>query len=239
MKVRFGAILFVGLLLIGALVAKTDGQTAPSIPVRHTLSEGSSLVAMGPAADIWVRITYTREMWISPDGSGRIDEKHLPMSFPSESERLDWIAAGEPTVTPISQDFGPGKLAYLRLDEVPRDPIELAAQLAAGEASPAESLRRVTLLLVETVPPADLTNAIVAAAARIPEVSVEDRGTTVVLSGTTGEPDNVLTTIVLDVRSGQLISEERVAHGQLPSLAADPPILMLERNIKLSESLPR
>jgi hypothetical protein len=230
--VKFPAVLLI--VCTVALVAVSHER----LPTRHTLSSGSSLVALDPESSVWVKVAGTREIWVAPDGSGRIEEQQEPLSFPSETEQGEWVALGSPVVTPMSQAFGPGGLVYLRLDDIPRDPTALADQLVTDGASPPQILRRVVLLLYETVPPVDLTSALVSALRLIPSIVVEDLGTMVRVSGMDEASEGrVLTTIVIDLRSGQLVTEERVARAALPGLTADPPIVILERTIDLSEQI--
>ena len=88
----------------------------------------------------------------------------------------------------------------------------------------------VALLLYENVPPTDLTVAVVSALRQVPGIEAEDTGNLRIFTGT-DETSQTQSAIVIDVGTGQLVSEMRFALGPLPGLAVDPPILMLERRI--------
>jgi hypothetical protein len=228
----------VRLLVVATIVGAVFIVVASRTPLltRHTTSHGSSMMTFGASSSVWARITYIREIWVAPDGSGRINQLEQPPSFPSDAERAEWLELGSPTGTPISQAFGPGQLAYISLDDVPRDSAKLAKELAKDEATPSEILRRVVLLLFETVPPLEVTNAVVNALRQMPGVVVEDLGTRVKVTGADEAPQGGrLSTIVIDMRTGQLVSEKRIATESIPGLPVDPPILMLERIVDATE----
>jgi hypothetical protein len=234
-RARILAVLVASAISVMGVVAVSTLSRSP-LPTRHTVSSGSSLVTLDTDSSVWARVTYTREVWIAPDGSGRIVEHNEPLGFPSETEQREWLAAGSPMITPVSQSFERGGLVYLLLDTVPRDPAAIASQLTADGPTSTQVLRRVVLLLNETVPPLDLTEAVVSALRRIPGIAVDDRGTVVMVSGTDeGAVGSVKTSLLIDLRTGQLVSEKRVATNAIPGLTAEPPIVMLERTIELTE----
>ncbi|MEP6468202.1 MAG: hypothetical protein ABJC24_00365 [Chloroflexota bacterium] len=226
-----GLLMALGLIALAILMFQR-----PQDPIRHTLSHGSSLVTFDAAGTVWGRRSFVREIWVAPDGSGRIDERDDSLTFPNDTERAEWVALGSPATPAISRSFGPGELSYVRLDRMSRDPRELLGDMTAGGAKPTDTLRMVALLLYENVPPTDLTHAVVGALRQVPGVEVEDRGNLVIFTGTdetsTGRAQG---RIVIDVSTGQLVSEERYALGALPGLSVEPPIVMLERWIDATD----
>lgn len=204
--------------------------------VRHTLSHGSSLGTFDAAGTVWARRSFVREIWVSPDGSGRIDERDSRLTFPNQIERAEWVALGSPAPPTISRTFGSGELAYVRLDGMPSDPSLLLRQITAGGAEPTDVLREVALLLYENVPPRDLTLAVVGALRQVPGVDTDERRNLATFTAT-DESSSARSTIVIDLASGQLVSERRFALVPLPGLAVDPPILMLERVIDATDLL--
>lgn len=202
----------------------------PQDLARHTLSHGSSMVTFDEAGTVWGRRSFVREIWVAPDGSGRIDERDGSLTFPNETERAQWVALGSPEAPAISRSFGPGELTYVRLDRMSWDPRDLLENITAGGAKPTDTLRMVALLLYENVPPTDLTVAVVSALRQVPGIEAEDTGNLRIFTGT-DETSQTQSAIVIDVGTGQLVSEMRFALGPLPGLAVDPPILMLERRI--------
>jgi hypothetical protein len=153
-----------------------------------------------------------------------------------DTERAEWVALGSPATPAISRSFGPGKLAYVTLDRMSWDPRELLEDMTAGGAKPTDTLRMVALLLYENVPPTDLTHAVVIALRQVPGIEVEDRGSLAIFTGTDETSTwRAQSRIVIDVSTGQLVSEERFALGALPGLSVEPPIVMLERWIDATD----
>ena len=229
-----------GLLAVVGLTAGSILALArtPPEPTRYTRSHGSSLVTFDDAMSVWGRVPFVREIWVAPDGSGRIHERDEPLMFPSEIERAEWLALGSPNAPAISRSFGPGELVYVRLDQISRDPYVLLQNLSADGAGATEILRRVVLLLYENVPPPELTSAAVSALRQVPGIKVEDRGPLVTFIATddTRGP-RLQSTIVINLTTGQLVSETRVALTAIPSLSAKPPVLMLERMVDTTDLL--
>jgi len=185
--------------------------------------------------DAWVRVPFHREIWISPDGSGRIAERNEPLAFPSEHERADWIRVGQPQVPAVNQTFPAGGLAYVRLDSVPFEPEILASQLADGGATPAEVVRRIGTLITETVPPRELLVALTGAARRVSGVHVDQTEEVVTISGSANDAEGSVDTLTLSLAPPAMVSEQRVAQGPIASLDAPGPIVVLDRRITLSE----
>ncbi len=123
----------VGLVVIGAAVFsvdfgalggdETDGERSPA--VMALLSAGS--VARAEAAATTGDVSYTRmyvvtpsqtmiedpftvwirertEIWVRPDGSGRVRTVSLEPRWPSERDRRRWVAFGAPNLSAL--DFG-------------------------------------------------------------------------------------------------------------------------------------
>lgn len=122
---------------------------------RHTKSEGAYLSGVGGWPDhpngIWALVPVSREIWIKPDGSGRlIQSRGEPMWF-GPADRAAWQTAGSPDLrgTPYSDTrFGPmppgvepwtpqpepGSLYFQDVDSLPTDPGSLR-QLIDGRAA--------------------------------------------------------------------------------------------------------
>ena len=81
---------------------------------RHTKSEGAYLSGVGGGPDhpngIWALVPVSREIWIKPDGSGRIVESRGEPIWFGPADKAAWVADGSPDLrgTPFSDTrFGP------------------------------------------------------------------------------------------------------------------------------------
>lgn len=220
--------------------AQPAEQTAPVAGYRYTRSEGAHLVTVaGPNAPSFsVLVPRTRELWIAPDGSGRLRETAGQPIFLGERDRARWEAAGRPQVVfTYNRDFGPGELRYEDLSDLPTDPAALAAvirqraTLPSGPPVDVEMFVIVGDLLRETAAPPALRAALYRVAARIPGVelvgSVTDRAGRrgVAVAKTTshfgGKQRMVL---IFDPATSALLAEERVLLEQVDWLDARPPV---------------
>lgn len=225
-------------LIVGAALWRAGIRSpAPDGPTRHTLSRGEILVPLGEFGETWLRVAFERETWISPDGSGRIQERYLGEEPANEIERSEWVASGRPTLAPIIGDFPAGGLVYWILDNVPRDPALLSARLKEGDPAPGEMLRRVSSLLTETDPPAEVVEAVVQAVQLIPDISMSTRAGVVTMTGALADERNTLITLEIDGASGRFLGEQHTAMGPVEFLSESPPVPMLRREVFLSESL--
>jgi hypothetical protein len=131
----------------------------------------------------WALVPFEREVWIGPDGSGRIVETSGPPTFFSEQDRQAWIAAGSPDLGDnIDEAYGPGKLHFLDLSNLSADPSELlgmieAQKIEGGPPGDWESFTIVGDLLRETYAPPAVRSALYQAAAQIPGVEYVGRVT--------------------------------------------------------------
>jgi hypothetical protein len=122
-----------------------------------------------------------REIWIGPDGSGRIRESQTDPTFPTAKDRQNWLAMGPgkpPLVGPPSDEkYGPGGLSPgpADLSKLPTDPAQLAQMISSrkvegGPPGPAEDFVQVGDLLRETAASPALRAALFKVAAGIPGV---------------------------------------------------------------------
>ena len=122
-----------------------------------------------------------REIWIGPDGSGRIRESQTDPAFPTAKDRQNWLAMGpgKPPLTgpPSDEKYGPGGLSPgpTDLSKLPTDPARLAEMISSrkiegGPPGPAEDFVQVGDLLRETAASPELRAALFKVAAGIPGV---------------------------------------------------------------------
>jgi hypothetical protein len=139
-----------------------------------------------------VLVHTTREIWVGPDGSGRIRQVSTPAGFPTPSDRSLWEAAGSPSLSQLSamdnydKNFSPGGLATpLDIDGLNRaqllgmqnDPSALASAIravAAQNSNPLgfEMLTIIGDLLSESAAPSQLRSSLYQVAATIPGVQL-------------------------------------------------------------------
>jgi hypothetical protein len=164
-----------------ARAAEEEAPVASLDGYRYTRSEGAflSTTADGPAYSVLV--PEVREIWVAPDGSGRLLQREEKPIFLGPRDRLRWQESGSPPVgggRTSEETFGPGGLAYVDLQSLPTDPEALfesirdrAEGTGVGDVG-AEMLVIVGDLLRETVAPPELRAALYEVAARIPGIEL-------------------------------------------------------------------
>jgi hypothetical protein len=169
---------------LGQLAAVANAQPASGVPQAGQFLYTSSVEAYtsstldGPHP-YTVQYPETRQIWIGPDGSGRIAETYGQAVFLSSKDKADWVAAGSPdvTVSPSDMTFGPGGLSDgpTDLTKLPTDPQTLGAQISSrhiegGPPGPGEDFTQIGDLLRETDAPPALRAALFKVAAGLPGV---------------------------------------------------------------------
>jgi len=238
-----------------ARVAEEQPQAAmPAHGYRYTKSEDEyrvyydacsipstkQLTCPAPPPDDWnfsVLVPHTREIWVAPDGSGRLLVKSGEPRFLGPSDEETWKAAGMPSLgRPRTSDesFGPDGLSYTAFSEYSTDPDELYDQIRSkaegyGPSTDAEMLVLVGDMLRETVAPPELRAALFRVAARIPGVElvgeVTDpagrRGTAV---ARTSDDAGFLerNELVFDPETSELLAERQVLLKRVEWIDAEP-----------------
>jgi hypothetical protein len=175
-------------------------QPAPSVPgpgqFLYVDSENAytdSTFNQGPngQGSYTVLVPEHRQIWIGPDGSGRLFETSGQPVFLSAQDHADWVAAGSPAIAdgPSDDSFGPGGLSLQNVSNLPTDPSALAAMLTArkiegGPPGPAEDFVQIGDLLRETDASPQLRSALYEVAAGLP--GVVSLGTVVDHAGRSG-----------------------------------------------------
>jgi hypothetical protein len=214
---------------------------------RYTRSEGANLVSFpggsGRAEQGFsVLVPKTREIWVAPDGSGRIREVAGEPIFLGERDRARWRAAGAPALVHVTnRDFGPGGLSTRDKDwaRLPTHPGQLAAvirQRATKPSGPPVDVEMFVIvgdLLRETAPPPALRAALHKVAAGIRGVEVVGSGTD--RAGRRGVGVAMTTshfggrqrqTQVFDPATAALLAEERVLLERVGWVDAQPPAVI-------------
>ena len=198
----------------------------PQPPTHHTVSTTHRLVPRGGESTdpVWVSVTLHRDIWIHPDGSGRIQEQYEPIEFPDEAEHAQAEDLAEPLApfVGLNESFAARELIYVtagdlmsRIDKLRQDAVD-AGQLIDFFGS----------YLTETVPTADAVNAAIEVAAATDGVEVQRSGSTTTVSAVLGTRRIIFT---FDSASSRLVREQRIEMSPLPGLDLAPPIVVFEQ----------
>lgn len=225
-----------------ALTAARQPVTAPPGPgqFQYTKSQSQTEADIGTGVNDYYAVTYVqnRQIWIGPDGSGRLIQSGTdPRLVPGDRNRAAWIAAGRPSlasaIEPMDMRFGPGGLSPgpANLQTLPTDPATLAALIAArkvegGPPGPAEDFTQIGDLLRETAAPPALRAALFKVAASLPGVKslgqVTDRlnRTAVAVAYVSGPLTGAdkgyysMSELYFDPQTSQLLDEQTVLVNQ-------------------------
>jgi hypothetical protein len=237
----------------GQTVAPTDGY-------RHTKSTGAHLWGIGGTPDrpdgIWVLVPVDREIWVKPDGSGRlIERREAPIWF-GPADKAAWLAEGSPDlhvqplrdttfgptppgVAPGTPQAGPGSLYYQNVDVLPTDAGALRRIIddraaAGGGSTDYERFTIVGDLLRETVAAPQVRAALYRVAAGLGGVeligSMTDRagrtGTAVAMTSDSSSRGLERRILIFDPQTSMLLAEEDVLLHKVGYLDATPPIVI-------------
>ena len=227
---------------------------------RHTKAEGAYLHGVGGSPEqpngVWALVPVSREIWIKPDGSGRIIESRSEPIWFGPADRAAWVAEGSPDflITPHSDTtFGPtppgadpwtpqiwpGSLYYQNVDALPTDTGTLRRLIddraaAGGGPTDYERFTIVGDLLRETVAAPKVRAALFRVAAGLNDVeligSVTDRagrtGTAVSMTNAQSSRGLERRTLIFDPETSALLAEEDVILDKVDWLDAEPPVVI-------------
>ena len=258
-----------------ALTAVADVAAAlPAAPLdgyRHTKSEGAWLVGEGGWPDypngIWALLPVTRELWVKPDGSGRLIETRGEPIWFGPADKAAWVASGSPLPSAEHTDvrFGatpagyvpgtpqvwPGSLHYEDVDALPTDPPALRQLIdqraaAGGGSTDYERFTIVGDLLRETVGTPQVRAALYRVAAGLGGVeligSVTDRagrtGTAVAMTSDQSSRGLEQRILIFDPHTSMLLEEQDTLLHHVDWLDADPPIVIGYATYLVSDIVP-
>lgn len=165
-----------------AAVAATQPSTPPLAPGQYvyTRSENAYLSVALSEHSFAVLVPHVREMWVAPDGSGRLREAAGEAVFLSAEDRSAWTEAGSPELPggkPTDETFRSGGLVFQDLWSLPTEPGELreAVERLASEVGPtgnSEMFELIGQLLRETYAPPAVRSALYRLMADIPGVEL-------------------------------------------------------------------
>lgn len=209
---------------------------------RYIRSEGAHLVMIQGEGDrpLVALVPMSRQMWVAPDGSGRIRESWGEPIFLAEGDQANWEAAGSPPFSSaINEDFGPGGLHYENFADLPTDPDALAAIVQARAKLsdvPVNFGMLVAIgdLLREPGAPPELRSALYKVAARIEGIELlgkmSDRvgrpGVAIAMTAryTGGAKERL--TLIFDPATAALLAEEKVLLEHARWTEAEPPVVI-------------
>jgi hypothetical protein len=202
----------------------------------YTRSKDAYLSTTSGNASCSALVPHRREVWIAPNGSGRLlVEKEKPV-FPGRRDRMRWPRAGRPSLGDVGRSderFHKGGLHFQRFGRYSTDPNVLYDQLCQrarghGPSTDAEMLL-VGDLLRETAAPPRLRAALYRVAARIPGVTLRGDVTDpagrrgVALARTTnGSGLLERTELIVDPQSSKLLGEREVLVERVDWVDAAP-----------------
>ncbi len=134
----------------------------------------------GAAHQISTLVPNHREIWIAPDGSGRIAETSGKPTFVSARDKEEWVARGSDPTTlnvpaPSDRRFGPHGLGWTDTTQLPTTDTEALRvaldRVDGGTPSPGEDFVHVGDMLRETNASRDLREALYRFALTIPGVT--------------------------------------------------------------------
>lgn len=171
-------------LLRTARVAASQPPTAPPTPGQFVYTKSESMnenSAIVGGKEINFFQNQTREIWIGPDGSGRLREVNSAPRFASSADEAAWVAVGKPDLTggSLTDDstFKPGGLYYLDLSKLPTDPgalkqLIVSRTVEGGPPGDDETFTIIGDLLRETYASPGVRAALYTIAAELPGVQL-------------------------------------------------------------------
>ena len=242
---------------LASIAAAQPAASARAAGYRYTKVESTylNMTVVNGGDVIAVLGPKTREMWIGPDGAGRIRETAGEATFLNERGRAAWLAMGSPQLNrAINEDFGPGGLSYEDLARLPTDPVALAAVIRerAGRTQvPINDEMFVVigdLLRQQEAPPA-VRAALYKVAAGIPGVELigdardrSGRPGVAVAKTSSYRGLRLRNVLIFDPRTSALLGEEEVLLERATWVDAPPPVVVgyaVYLDSRIVESLPR
>jgi hypothetical protein len=239
---------------------------------RHTKAEGAYLQGIGGSPEhpngVWALVRVNREIWIKPDGSGRVIESRSEPIWFGPADRAAWEAEGSPDfhiaphsdttfgptpsgVDPWTPQIWPGSLYYQDVDSLPTDVGALRhlideRAVVNGSATDYERFTIVGDLLRETVGAPAVRATLYRVAAGLSDVelmgSVTDRagrmGTAVSMTNAQSSRGLERRTLIFDPETSALLAEEDVLLHKVDYLDADPPIVIGYDTYLVSDIVP-
>jgi len=205
---------------------------------RYTKSESAypNVIVASESSTYTALVPSVREIWIAPDGSGRLVERPGDPIFFSEEDRRAWERDHPDGADPTSEVFGPDGLYYADLESLPTDPDDLE-DVVRERAEQSDVPTNVEMFVVigdimrETVPPPELRSALFEVAARIDGVEVlgevtDGTGRPGIAVGMETDHSGALERreMIFDPESYEFLGEQETLLERADWLDAEPPV---------------
>lgn len=198
--------------------------------IRYTNSDIVSISTSHEAGTaIWIRERRHREIWIGPNGAGRIAEEVETVAAVDAAQQ-DMLASMSPSSAPERDtSFPAGGLVYLTDTAIDDGLATIAAHGSGGDA-----LRALASLLAETAPDAATIERARLIAVGLSGVTSEREGDLITFGGDTALAGGTRIEITFNARLGTFVRERWLGLVAQPGLALTPPILMFDRLVLAS-----
>lgn len=213
---------------------------------NYTKTEGAFL--LGGLGQYEVLVPQTREIWIGHDGSGRLRTTFEAPTFFGEHDRAEWQDQPDFLQERTEDETSLTGFSLVDVSGLPTDPDALLSHIRSGldasdaGAGPAswEVFIAAHGILWETVPPPDLSEAVIAMLRETPGIEVEEgdvdpagrRATRFSVTGANGQFRDV---VWLDPETGTLLGEQQELLTPTPTIDAQPPVVIKWATYLVSE----
>ncbi len=237
------------LLLVSAGCAQPADQSVQgplSGTFNYTKTEGAFL--LGGTGQYEVLVPQTRDIWIGHDGSGRLRTTFGSPIFFGEHDRAEWQDPPEWLQERTRDETSLRDFSYIDVSDLPTDPDALLEHILSGldpsdfgvGPAPWEVFIAAHGILWETVPPPELSMAVMAMLSENPDIEVE--GGDVDLGGRTAtrfsitSPDGQFRSVMwLDPETGALLGEQQELLTATSTIDAAPPVVIKKATYLVSE----
>jgi hypothetical protein len=213
---------------------------------NYTKTEGAFL--LGGTGQYEVLVPQTREIWIGHDGSGRLRTTFGSPLFFGEHDRAEWQDPPEWLQERTQDETSLRDFSYIDVSSLPTDPNTLLEHIHSGldptdvGAGPApwEMFIAAHGILWETVPPLELSMAVLAMLSENPDIEVKEGDADLVGRTATRfsitSPDGQFRTVMwLDAETGILLGEQQELLMATPTIDAEPPVVIKQATYAVSE----
>lgn len=245
-----GSIVLIFLLVTSSGCGPSSGDGSVRGPLtgtfNYTSTDGAFL--LGGTGRYEVLVPQTREIWIGHDGSGRLRTTFGSPTFFGEHDRAEWQDPPEWLQQRTQDKTSLRDFSYIDVSGLPTDPHALLEHISSGldptdvGAGPApwEVFIAAHGILWETVPPPELSRAVLAMLSEHPDIEVAEGDTD--LSGRVAtrfsitSPDGQFRSVMwLDPETGALLGEQQELLTSTPTIDAVPPVVIKKATYLVSE----
>jgi hypothetical protein len=224
----------VGIVWLSAARDPGDSSGQPEF-VHHTSTQIRKLATIAQGDDpVWVEAAYERNIWIHPDGAGRILESDRVVSFPTNYEQYQANTLTTPIpVGGVDDAFPIDGLTYFSEEEL----LSRIDEMSRQGASSADVIQLFSSFLTEEVPGPRVVDAAIVLASSVPSFDVRRTGALVTVTSNPRSEQEEIIGFTVDPIRGLITSETRIAPVALDGLDLPPPIRTFQRLVIVAEDL--